>query len=254
MNKYAIVLAAGKGTRMRDPNPNRSKVSHEILGKPLVNYVLDAIQPLGLSKIVTIVGHAGEHTSQLVKDYSEIAWQREQKGTGHAVLQAEPLLGGLEGATVILCGDAPLIKTSTLKSLFNKHIKEGNDVTVLGARVKNPHGYGRLVVENGQLTKIVEQKNCNETEDKINLVNTGVIVFNNKVMFEELKVLEPNPVTNEYYITTLIETIRDKGGKVGAYDKCGAREMKGINDPEQLCEAEAELVRRNKISASLRRK
>lgn len=253
MNKYAIILAAGKGTRMRDPNPNRSKVSHEILGKPLVNYVLDAVQPLGLNKIVTIVGHAGEHTSQLVKDYSEIAWQREQKGTGHAVLQSKDILGGLEGATVILCGDAPLIKTSTLQKLFNKHISEGNDVTVLGARVKNPHGYGRLIVNNGELIKIVEQKNCNEDEDKVNLVNTGVIVFNNKRMFEELATLKPNPVTNEYYITTLIETIREKGGKVGVYDKCGAREMKGINDPEQLHEAELEMIRRIKISKALKK-
>lgn len=252
MNKYAIVLAAGKGTRMRDPNPNRSKVSHEILGKPLVNHVLDAIKPLELSKIVTIVGHAGEHTSTLVKDYSEIAWQREQKGTGHAVYQAAPILGQLEGLTVILCGDAPLIKTTTLQRLFNKHIKEGNDATVLGATVKNPHGYGRLIVVDGQLTKIVEQKNCNEDEDKVNVVNTGVIVFNNKLLFELLSELKPNPVTNEYYLTDLIQIIREKGGRVGVYDKCGSREMKGVNDPEQLAEAEAELVRRNKISASLK--
>ena len=126
MEKFAIILAAGKGTRMKSLLDYKSKVSYEILGVPLVKHVLNALKPLELKKEVTIVVFGGEVTTEIVKDESEVVWQREQKGTGHAVMQTKPVLKDEKGATIILCGDTPLLTTETLNGLFEAHINNGN--------------------------------------------------------------------------------------------------------------------------------
>lgn len=250
MNKFAIVLAAGKGTRMGDKDPNKSKVSHEILGIPLVNHVLNALKNIGFNRIITVVGYAGEHTSKLVEKESDIVWQREQKGTGHAVKQAGSILNNLDGCTIVLCGDAPLIKSNTINNLINEHINNNNQITVLGAVVDNPFGYGRLLIDqNNELVKIVEQKNATEEEQKINLVNTGVIVFDNKLLFENLNKLEPNPKTKEYYLTDLIELFKKQNYRVGYHKIYGREEMMGVNDPIQLQEATS--IMRHNINQKL---
>ncbi|OQA05233.1 MAG: Bifunctional protein GlmU [bacterium ADurb.Bin374] len=160
MKKYAIILAAGKGTRMKSLREDLSKVSFPILGRPLVKYVLEALKPLGLDKIVTVVGFGGQTSEGIVKADSEVVWQKEQKGTGHAVAQAAPVLEDQEGETIICCGDTPLLTTKTLAAMFSSHETNHNALTIMTAQMSNPQGYGRIVKEKGRVMKIVEQKDC----------------------------------------------------------------------------------------------
>ena len=142
MNKYAIILAAGKGTRMKSLRSDVSKVSFPILGRPMVRYVLEALKPLGMEKIVTIVGFGGETTKSVVEDSSEVVWQIEQKGTGHAVMMAAPVLEGKEGETIICCGDTPLLTEKSLAALLSSHETNHNALTIMTSILEHPHGYG----------------------------------------------------------------------------------------------------------------
>ena len=238
MNRYAIVLAAGKGSRMKSLLENKSKVSYEILGVPLVKYVLNALKPLNINKIVTVVGFGGETSKAIVEQESDVVWQKEQKGTGHAIMQARPILENKEGETIILCGDTPLLKSETLEKLLNDHLSNNNKITVLGAKIDNPFGYGRLVIDNeGKLQKIVEQKDANEEEKLIDVVNSGVYVFDNSLLFKYLNELKPNNKAGEYYLTDLIEIFRNNNHRVGVSIMHGDEEMLGINDRIQLAYA-----------------
>ena len=144
---------------MKSKRDDISKVSFPILGQPLVKYVIEALKPLHLEKLIAVVGFGGKTSEKVVKDDCEVVWQHEQKGTGHAIMQASPVLKGEEGSTIILCGDTPLLQSSTLEKLMLEHEKNHNLLTVLGAKVPNPFGYGRLLQdENGDLLKIIEHK------------------------------------------------------------------------------------------------
>lgn len=238
MNRYAIILAAGKGSRMKSLLENKSKVSYEILGVPLVKYVLNSLSPLGIKKIVTIVGFGGETSKAIVEGESAVVWQREQKGTGHAIMQTRPELENEKGETIILCGDTPLLRSETLEKLLNDHVASNNMLTVLGAQIDNPFGYGRLIIdENGKLVKIVEQKDASEEERKVNIVNTGVYVFDNELLYKYLNELKPNNKAGEYYLTDLIEIFANEGHRVGVSIMHGDEEMLGINDRVQLAYA-----------------
>jgi len=238
MKTYAIILAAGKGTRMKSLLDDRSKVSYPILGVPLVKHVLGALRPLDIDRKVTIVGFGGPATEEIVKDESEIVYQREQKGTGHALMQVRPLLGGLEGSTLILCGDTPLLKTETLRKLIDKHLSEGNKLTVLSAIVPAPRGYGRIIrAKNGDVLAIVEQADVTKEQGEITEVNAGVYVFDNQLLFSYLDDLKPNNSQGEYYLTDLIKMFKDGNLKIGASIAEDYKEMLGINDRRQLEEA-----------------
>lgn len=238
MNRYAIILAAGKGTRMKSRLENKSKVSYEILGVPLVKYVLNSLKPLNINKIVTIVGFGGETSKAIVENESAVVWQKEQKGTGHAIMMTTPELKNLKGETIILCGDTPLLKSETLEKLMLEHEENNNKLTVLGAKVPNPFGYGRLSIdENGNLRKIIEQKECTPEETKIDVVNTGVYVFDNELLYRYLDELKPNNKAGEYYLTDLIEIFKNNNHKVGVSIMFGDEEMLGINDRVQLAYA-----------------
>lgn len=238
MENYAIVLAAGKGTRMKSLLENKSKVSYEILGVPLVKYVLNALDNVKICKTVVVVGFGGEITSEIVKDKADIVWQKEQKGTGHAVKQAAPILANKEGLTIILCGDTPLLTSETINELINSHVKNNNALTVLSAIVDNPHGYGRIVRDdNGNVLKIVEQADTDQKTNAIKEVNTGVCVYNNKLLFEYLNKLQPNNAQGEYYLTDLIKMFVTNNLKVGVSIMSDYHEMLGINDRWQLAEA-----------------
>ena len=235
MKRYAIVLAAGRGSRMKSLLDNKSKVSYEILGVPLVKYVLNALKPLSIDQIVTVVGFGGETSKKIVEDESEVVWQKEQKGTGHAIMMAKPILENKQGETIILCGDTPLLRSETLDQMLKEHLLQNNKITVLGAKVPNPFGYGRIIIdENGNLTKIVEQKDATEDERKIDIVNTGVYVFDNELLFKYLNELKPNNKAGEYYLTDLIEIFKNHGYRVGVSIMQGDEEMLGINDRVQL--------------------
>lgn len=239
MNKYAIVLAAGKGTRMKSRDPEHSKVSYPILGKALVNYVLDAIIPVGLDDIVVVVGFGGDVTKSLVEDRAKVVWQKELCGTGNAVLQAKDLLKGKEGATLVVCGDTPLIKTDTIKQIFKVHERTKNALTIVSAVLEQTKGYGRIIREpkSNHVLAIREDKDCSPEETDIHEVNTGLYVFDNKALFEFIDKLTTNNAQGEYYLTDLVEMFADANKKVGAYVVEDAVEVFGINDRVQLAYA-----------------
>lgn len=235
MNRYAIILAAGKGSRMKSLLENKSKVSYEILGVPLVKYVLNALKPLNIDEIVTVVGFGGETSKAIVENESSVVWQHEQKGTGHAIMMAKDILKDKKGETIILCGDTPLLRSETLNKMLEEHIKQNNKITVLGAKVPNPFGYGRLIIDkDGNLTKIVEQKDASEEEKLIDVVNTGVYVFDNELLFKYLDEIKPNNKAGEYYLTDLIEIFKNNNHRLGVSIMLGDEEMLGINDRVQL--------------------
>ena len=238
MNIFAIIMAAGKGTRMKSLDSTKSKVAFDLLGVPLVGHVINALKPLKLDRTITIVGHGGETTSKVVEGQSEIVWQREQKGTGHAVIQVAPLLEGKQGTTLIVSGDTPLITTKSLDQLVQTHIQGKFDLTILTSIVHQPFGYGRMIRNpKGQVTAIVEEINANEEEKKIKEINTGFYVFNNSLLFQNLRDLTPNPKNGELNITSLIKMFMDKGLKVGTSTVDAFEETLGINDRAQLAEA-----------------
>ena len=171
MKTAAIVLAAGAGTRMKSDKP---KVAHEVLGKPLVNWVLDAAEEAGIERLVTVVGHKREQVIPLVEDRAEIVVQEEQRGTAHAVLSCSDALAGFEGSLLVLSGDCPLITSETMRALID--MRESNDaaVVVLTMEMPDPTGYGRIIREaDGSVARIVEQKDASPEEAAVTECNSG---------------------------------------------------------------------------------
>ena len=248
MNLTVIILAAGKGTRMKCKKKHYSKVAFLILGKPIVSYVLKAVKEVKPTTIVTIVGFGGDITSKIVKKDSEIVWQKEQKGTGHAVMQAKKYIkSGEDNYTIVLCGDAPQIRGETLKKLVKFHIKNKNDQTLVSAIVDNPFGYGRIVRDkNKKLVKVVEETDTNNQEKKINEVNSGVVMFSNNALLKGLTKLTNNNAKKEYYLTQLISIFLKDKKRVGAMIMKDPHEMDGINDRHQLELARKALAKRTK--------
>ena len=198
-NTYAIVLAAGQGTRMKS---DLYKVLHPVCGKPMVAHVIDNIIKLGAKRIVTIVGHGAEQVEQTLGGKSEYVLQEEQLGTAHAVGQAESALGNLEGTTIVVCGDTPLIRSETMEALIAHHNESGAKATILTAHADDPTGYGRIVRgEDGQVLRNVEQKDATEEEQLVTEINTGTYCFDNKALFETLKKVTNDNAQGEYYLT-----------------------------------------------------
>ncbi|WP_418791324.1 bifunctional UDP-N-acetylglucosamine diphosphorylase/glucosamine-1-phosphate N-acetyltransferase GlmU [Phosphitispora sp. TUW77] len=243
MDVAAIILAAGKGTRMKSRLP---KVLHGICGRPMLEHVICAALGAGISKNIVVVGHGAEMVKGSVK--LDVTWveQTEQLGTGHAVMQAEPLLTDFAGSILVLCGDTPLISPDTLKRLLNEHDESGNSVTVLTAVVEDPSGYGRIIRDSGGLvTRIVEHRDASADELKVNEINTGIYCFAAKALFAALQNISPANAQGEYYLTDVLSVIVDTGGGTGAVNVENALETIGINDRVQLAAAEA--LMRSKI-------
>ncbi|MCQ2795230.1 MAG: NTP transferase domain-containing protein [Bacilli bacterium] len=246
MNLTVIILAAGKGTRMKCKKKHYSKVAFTILGKPIVSYVVNAVKAIKPTTIVTVVGFGGDITSKIVKNDSEIVWQKEQKGTGHAVLQAKKYIkSGKDSYTIVLCGDAPQIRGETLKKLVKFHINNKNDQTLVSAIVDNPFGYGRIVRDSHKkLVKVVEETDTNDKEKKIREVNSGVVMFSNNALLKGLTQLTNNNAKKEYYLTQLISIFLKNKYKVDAMIMKDPHEMDGINDRNQLALARIALKAR----------
>lgn len=246
MNLNVIILAAGKGSRMKSLSKEYSKVAFPILGIPVVEYVLNAVKEAKPKKIITVVGFGGNTTKKIVSKDSEVVWQKEQKGTAHAVLQAKKFIKNNKNElTLVLCGDAPLIRGETIKELVATHIKNKNDQTLLSAIVPNPHGYGRIVRDSSKnLIKVVEETDTTVEENKINEVNTGVVVFNNSALLKGLSKITNNNAKKEYYLTQLISIFLNNKMKVGVQIIKDPNEMDGINDRYQLSLARKKLQER----------
>ncbi len=236
MNKFAIILAAGQGTRMQS---KLYKVLHPVCGKPMVEHVVDNIRSLDMMEVITIVGHGSEDVRKRLGDKSAYVVQDEQLGTGHAVTQAEAVLGDKEGVTVVICGDTPLIRKETLEQLIQAHIEARSKATILTAIAPIPFGYGRIIRDSsGAIEKIVEQKDCNEQETLVQEVNTGTYCFDNQLLFETLKKVGNNNAQQEYYLTDVIEILRNDNQVVSAFCTPDFDETLGVNDRVQLAQAE----------------
>ncbi|RDY23603.1 bifunctional UDP-N-acetylglucosamine diphosphorylase/glucosamine-1-phosphate N-acetyltransferase GlmU [Romboutsia maritimum] len=241
MNFKAIILAAGKGTRMKSKYP---KVIHKVCGKEMVNHIIDVSKKSGVNDTVVILGHESDVVKERLPKNSMIAMQTEQLGTGHAVMMAKEYIKD-EDTIVVLCGDTPLIKEETLKKLFNYHIENNYHATVLTTKVENPTGYGRIIRdENQDLLKIVEQKDAKEDEKLVNEINSGIYCFNGKSLRESLDLIDNNNAQGEYYLTDTIKIMREKGHKVGAYAGSTIEELMGVNSRVELSRAEDIMRRR----------
>ena len=239
-NIFAVVLAAGQGTRMKS---KLYKVLHPVCGKSMVEHVIDNINTLNTNRIVTVVGHGADMVKETLGDKSEYVLQAEQLGTAHAIQQAEQLLGGLEGTTLVVCGDTPLIRPETMQALFDHHQKTNAKATILTAMADDPTGYGRILRdENGQVSQIVEQKDASSEQRLVKEINTGTYCFDNKSLFETLKLVKNDNVQGEYYLPDVIEILQTQGEIVSAYVTSNFDETLGVNDRFALSQAE-ELMR-----------
>lgn len=250
MKMMAIVLAAGQGKRMKS---KLYKVLHPVCGKPMVGHVLQTVQEAECRRTVVVVGHGAEAVQAYVGDVAEFALQEKQLGTGHAVQQAEPLLGHEEGTTVILYGDTPLVTSETIKALLELHLATKSAATVLTAVVPNPQGLGRIIRDDaGAVLRIVEQKDCTAEEALISEINTGMYCFDNQKLFQALKKVTNDNAQGEYYLTDVMEILRSDGETVQAYCAPDFAEGIGVNDRIGLAEAEglmrARIVRKHQVN------
>jgi bifunctional UDP-N-acetylglucosamine pyrophosphorylase/glucosamine-1-phosphate N-acetyltransferase len=241
-NRYAIILAAGQGTRMKS---KLYKVLHPVCGKPMVQHVIDQVKSLNINEIVTIVGHGAEKVKEQLGNDSQYALQAEQLGTAHAVLQSEEMLADKDGVTIVVCGDTPLIKAETMEALFKHHEETNAKATILTARAEDPAGYGRIVRNaEGFVEKIVEHKDATEQERSINEINTGTYCFDNKLLFESIHKVSNDNVQGEYYLPDVIEILKNQGEIVSAYVTDSFAETLGVNDRVALAEAERTMKKR----------
>jgi bifunctional UDP-N-acetylglucosamine pyrophosphorylase / glucosamine-1-phosphate N-acetyltransferase len=241
-NTYAVILAAGQGTRMKS---KLYKVLHPVCGKPMVSHVVDNVRGVGADRVVTIVGFGAEKVEEEVGGRSEFVLQEEQLGTGHAVLQAEQNLGGLDGTTIVVCGDTPLITPETMKALIDHHNETKAKATILTAFADDPTGYGRIIRdENGNFLRSVEQKDASAEEQQVREINTGTYCFDNKSLFETLQKVGNDNAQGEYYLPDVFSILLSEGETIAAYATDDFEETLGVNDRVVLAEAERVMRRR----------
>ena len=227
-----IILAAGKGTRMKT---NKSKVVHKIYGKELVLRVVETVYKAGIKDIIAVLGHKREEVEKVLGDSVKYAYQEELLGTGHTVMQAVPYLKGKKGKVVVLYGDVPIIRPETIRQLVEKSIEDKEYATILTAIYDNPTGYGRVIRDiGGNVQAIVEEKDATEEEKCISEINAGVYCFDIEELILALEKITPNNVQGEYYLTDVIKIMNEKGLKTGAVIVEDDTEILGVNDREQL--------------------
>ncbi len=235
-NLYAIVLAAGQGTRMKS---KKSKVMHQVNGEPMIGHVVNTLQKLGVEEIVVVVGHQGESIQEYFGNRVQFVWQQEQLGTAHAVKQAKLLLQGKEGTTLVVMGDTPLITLDTLELLVNEHKQKNAKATILTTMVDNPTGYGRILRDSqDKVYGVVEEKDANAEQKLITEINTGTYVFDNQKLFTSLDKVDNNNAQGEYYLPDVISILVNAQEMIAAYSTIKSWEIIGINDRVALAEAE----------------
>ena len=232
-----LIMAAGKGTRMKS---QKAKVLHPICGRPMIQYSVETAQALGSNRVIVIVGHQAEAVKDVLKGCEvEFAEQREQFGTGHAVLQAQPLLEDFNGTLLVLAGDTPMIQVASLRNLCDAHVRYRAAVTILTAIMDDPSGLGRIVRdEGGQVIRIVEEKDATEEERVIREVNSSIYCFDTPLMFDALMRITPDNKQGELYLTDTIAILLATGGWVAGSIAENADDTTGINTVKDLEQAD----------------
>lgn len=234
----AVVLAAGQSKRMKSDTP---KVLHHACGRPIIEYVLDAARAGGAKRIVIVVGHKADMVREALRHHGDVdfALQTEQLGTGHAVMMCRDALDGHDGPVLVLAGDTPLLRGSSLAALLEEQQKHGAACVVGTAKTDRNEGLGRIVRDaDGQFLRITEHKDCTPEELKITEINTGCFAYDCRAMFEALDQVRPENVQGEYYLTDCAEILRQSGRRVIAACKLDISEAMGVNTQEQLAEVE----------------
>jgi bifunctional UDP-N-acetylglucosamine pyrophosphorylase/glucosamine-1-phosphate N-acetyltransferase len=240
----AVILAAGQGTRMKS---NLPKVLHQVCGTPMVKQVIRIVKQAGCSKCIAVTGFKEELVREALKD-SDVTFvhQKDQLGTGHAVIQAMPLLEGREdGYVLVICGDTPLLRTETIRGLIDTCVKQKAAAAVLTARLDDPFGYGRVIRDaNGHMICIVEQKDGTPEQLAVNEINTGTYCFQTGKLMEALKKIDNNNAQQEYYLTDVFEIMIREGETVVPVVADDPDETMGVNSRRQLAAASRILYRR----------
>lgn len=232
----AVILAAGQSTRM---NTRLPKVLHEVCGRPMLDYVIDACRSVGTETVYVVVGYGKEQIIEKYTGQDDLVFveQTERRGTGHAVMMCREYLEGQDGQTLILCGDAPLIRRDTLQVLLDTHLKEASAVTVATAEMVDPHGYGRVIRDAyGNIQGITEHNDCTEEQRKIREINTGYFCYKTPLLLEALGKITPNNVKNEYYLTDALHVLLADGHKATAVTAVAEEDAMGVNNRQQLSE------------------
>jgi bifunctional UDP-N-acetylglucosamine pyrophosphorylase / glucosamine-1-phosphate N-acetyltransferase len=242
----AIVLAAGKGTRMKSKLP---KVMHRIAGRTLIGHILDCLAPLDLARIIAVIAPGMDDVAKEVAPHA-VAFQAEQLGTGHAVRSARQALADFTGDVLVVYGDTPFVATETLRRMFDRRRAADNPaVVVLGMRPVDPTGYGRLVVgADGSLDRIVEHKDANEAERAIGLCNSGVLAIDGSLVWKLVDRLDNKNAKGEFYLTDIVAFARGDGRRCAVVE-APAEELLGVNSRAELAAAEALFQTRRRIAA-----
>jgi bifunctional UDP-N-acetylglucosamine pyrophosphorylase/glucosamine-1-phosphate N-acetyltransferase len=241
---HVVILAAGKGTRMKSELP---KVLHPVAGKPLLDRVVATALALQPGTVTIVVGHGADQVRHRFQDREDVRLvvQEPQLGTGHALLQTEPVLRGRAGTVVLLSGDVPLLKSETLRALIATHRDAGAAATVLTATLDRPYGYGRIVRSNGRIARIVEERDATPAQREIREINSGIYAFAAERLFEALAAIGSENAQGEYYLPDLIAIYRRQKRTVTTCSVADATEIRGINSRTELAEV-SRMVRQQK--------
>ncbi len=245
----AIILAAGKSTRMKSDSP---KVLHEICGRPMLAYVLSACRLAGIERLIVVVGHGRAKVMEAFASDHDISWvhQAEQKGTGHAVTCCKEALANFEGSVLVIAGDMPLVRREALAELLGEREETSDALTIATTELDDPTGYGRIIRDaEGKLQAIVEHRDCNEEQRGIHEVNPSYYCFDARKMFAALERVSPASGSGEYYITDAIRILREQGERVSAHVMVPAEDALGINSRLDL--ADVSRVMQDRIQVAL---
>lgn len=248
-NTIAVILAAGKGTRMKS---NKAKVLHEVFFKPMIHYVMDAVQVSQIDSTAVVVGHQHTRVQEILHNYTFTpVEQEEQLGTGHAVLCAEDACRDAD-TVMILCGDTPLIRTETIDAMLKHHHQMNAVLTLMTTMVSEPFGYGRIITnDNEQVTAIVEEKDADETQRLIKEINAGIYIVNRKYLFETLRMVGSANSQGEVYLTDIVSLANNDGHTVNRFTHSESIDVLGVNSRVELAQAHAELQRRRNTDLML---
>lgn len=240
---YAVVLAAGKGTRMKS---EKAKVLHEIFFRPMLHYVMDALSPLELSEAVVVVGHQREEVQAALSAFKpSFVVQEQQLGTGHAVLTAGKILAGREGVVFILCGDTPLIRPETLSNMLSRHQESGAALTVMTTVVDDPANYGRIISSpDGGILRIIEEQDADPEQKSIREINAGIYCVDLHFLFEALGKIGTDNKQGEMYLTDIVKIANLAGLQVNRFACADSQEILGVNSRVELAEAHALVQKR----------